>query len=516
MRKPMKGVHKMSFYQDRFITLNGKSSQDLFYITDKKEQLLSKSINTEAIPNSYGEKVKSIKYNSKLIKYSILFTMEQLVSEKILNINDLKRLIANYFDSNEPVKLWDSKDPNVYCNVLFQGTSDITFLGNNTATTEIELLIPNGLHYSVVEKEIIPKVNEAGILEAVIDSQGTALSDFRLEATMNADNGYFSVVSENGVMEFGKRDEADGVIAEKSIVLASNPKGNFADWVNGTTFYQDLDKKVVTTMTADTQFGGRLGILPASFSNTTNSRFFGAVKEKVLAESAEHWYLWAQAWFETGLMGQTGMWTLSVLDENNKEIASQIIRKADTRGNTAQVYFSINGKIVETINFSPTYWVKNNPYGSESRMQGRNPFDIRKSGNHVRFFWYGKYHDFTESDASFSTMKAKKIQFFTGQFSGRNTNNQKVTHMYLNNLSFRKDKVPYMKDLPNRFSKNDVLVLDTKTKTPTVNNLPRFSDQLKGTHYFQLPKGESKIQFYYSDFSTPIPAVKLYLREAFN
>lgn len=506
----------MSFYQDRYITLDEKNSKDLFYITGKEEQLLSKTVNTQSIPNSYGEKVKSVKYNSKIIKYSILFTIEQLKNKDITNIHDLKRLVAHYFDSKEEVRLWDSKDPNVYCNVLYQGSSEPKFLGNETATTEVELLIPNGLHYSVVEKEVTPKLNEEGILEVIVNSSGTADSHFRVEATMNADNGYFGVVSEHGVMEFGKRDEADGEIAEKSIVLASNAKGNFADWVDGTTFYQDLDKKVVTTMTSDTQFGGRLGILPANFSNTTNSRFFGAVKEKVLVESAENWYLWAQAWFETGLMGQTGMWTLSIVDEDNKEIASQIIRKADTRGNTAQVYFSMNGKIVKTINFSPSYWVKDNPYGSQSREQSRNPFDIRKSGNQVRFFWYGQYFTFTDPDASFSTMKAKKIQFFTGQFKDRNISKQKVTHMYLNNLSFRKDKVTYWRDLPNRFSKSDVLAIDTKTKTPTVNNLPRFSDQLKGTTYFQVPYGETKIQFYYSDFSTPAPTVKIYLREAFN
>lgn len=518
MRKTTKGARKMTFYQDRYITLDGQSSQDLFYITNKEEQLLSKSINTESIPNSYGEKVKSIKHNSKVIKYSILFTMEQLVNEDVLSVHDLKRLIANYFDSDEPVKLWDSKDPNVYCYVLFQGTSDITFLGNQTATTEIELLVPTGLHHSVVEKEIIPRVNDAGVLEAVIDSKGTALSDFRIEATMNHDNGYFGVVSENGVMEFGKRDEVDGVTAEKSILLASNKNGNFSDWTDGTTFYENPNKKAVTTMTANSTYG--LGHVPSSFTNTANGAWYGAIKEKVLSETANNWYLWAQAWFETGLMGQTGAWGLTVIDKNNHLIAGMVIEKSDGVGNRGYVSFLVgNGqgasRVIKTIYFTPSYWIPPNPYGSESKKAGRNPFDIRKEGSSIRFFWYGQY--FTYTIPELASTEAGRVQFFVGQYKNRTTAiKQKVTHMYLNNLSFSKTKVPYWKDIPNRYAQGDIIRIDTETRIPSVNNLVRYSDQLKGTEYFKIPFGESKIQFYYSDFSTPVPTVKLYLREAYS
>ncbi|MEB6213007.1 phage tail family protein [Enterococcus casseliflavus] len=507
----------MSFYQDRYITLDGKSSKELFYITKKSEQLLSKSINTQAIPSAYGDKVKSVEYNSKTIKYSILFTMEQLKNTKIFNINDLKREIAKYFDSNEVVKLWDSQDPNIYYNVLFQGTSEIQFLGNKTAITEIEFLVPDGLGYSVVEKEFVPKVNADGILEVIVDSQGTALSDFRVQATMNHDNGYFGVVSENGVMEFGKREEADGVIAEKSIILASNKNGNFSDWEDGAVFYENPNKKPVTTMIADSTYG--LGRFPNSFTNVTNSSWFGAIKQKTLSETSKNWYLWAQAWFETGVMGQTGEWALTVIDKNNNLIAGMAIEKNDTVGNKAFVSFLVgNGKgssrVIKNINFTPSYWLKNNPYGSEAKNSGRNPFDIRKEGSDIRFFWYGKYFTFTIPELA--DTEAKTLQFFVGQYYNRSAEvKQKVTHMYLNNLAFTKTKVPYWKDVPNRYAKGDVISIETETKTPYVNNLVRYSDQLKGTEYFKLANGETKVQFYYSDFSTPIPSVKLYLREAY-
>ena len=95
--------------------------------------------------------------------------------------------------------------------------------------------------------------------------------------------------------------------------------------------------------------------------------------------------------------------------------------------------FKSNGKIVKTFDFTASYWEKDNPYGSESKNARRNPFDIRKEGNRVRFFWRGSYYYYT--DSAIENVKASKVQFFAGQFKGRNTSTQKVTHMYINNLT---------------------------------------------------------------------------------
>lgn len=502
----------MTFYQDRYITFNDQSSLGWFFILSKSEQILSKTVNTQDIQSISGVKVKNAKYNSKIIKLEIMFTMEQLRTSEIYSIYDFKRFIANYFDSNEAVKFWDSKDPDVYCNAIFQGTSEITFLGNHTAKTEVELLIPSGLYYSTTQKEFTAELNDAGILESHVISNGTAESIVDFEITNQSDNGYIGIVSENGVMEFGKRDEADGIIAEKSVVLTRNERGDFANWTDATVFAENSTKKAVTKMTTDTQFGGRLGILQNGFTNTANSAYFGAIKEYTLSETASNWYLWAQAWFETGLMGQTGMWTLTVVDKNNLEIASMHIYKTDTTGNQAKITFATRGRHLKTIDFTPSYWVTQNPYGSESRNAGRNPFDIKKEGSTIRFFYNGQYFTFTVPEIA--TMEAQKIQFFVGQFRGRNTTNQKVTHMYLNNLTFIDTKVPYWKDVPNRYKNGDLLRIDGETRTPYLNELPRFEDQLKGTEYFKVKNGDNKIEFYYSDFATQ-PGVKIYLREAY-
>ncbi|MDK6646244.1 hypothetical protein, partial [Actinotignum timonense] len=78
---------------------------------------------------------------------------------------------------------------------------------------------------------------------------------------------------------------------------------------------------------------------PANFTNTVNGAYFGAVKELELSDQAKDWYIWARAWFETGLVSQTGAWCLSVVDSENKFIAGMAIEKSERARNKALVVF---------------------------------------------------------------------------------------------------------------------------------------------------------------------------------
>nr|ABB02696.1 putative tail component [Streptococcus phage 700P1] len=137
-------------------------------------------------------------------------------------------------------------------------------------------------------------------------------------------------------------------------------------------------------MTSNADNKGTLGILP-TYTNTTNSNFFGAIKELALSQTAKDWRIWARARFETGLMGQTGQWTLAVVDTNNHVLAAMSIDKFDRAGNSAKISFIVgdnlgNMRTVKTIDFTPSAYVSQNPYGYEALVQGRNPFDIIKRG----------------------------------------------------------------------------------------------------------------------------------------
>lgn len=369
----------------------------------------------------------------------------------------------------------------------------------DTIDVEIEFKLSKNRSFSTVIETFSAKLNSENVLEFEINNSGTVPVPVDYRIKLKKESGFIGVVSEYGAMQFGLVNEADGTMVEsdKSKQLTNNTNGNFDNWTNGTTFYQDQNKKSVTTMSANATYG--LGILPASFSNTANSNFFGAIKEIPLSESARNWYLWAQAWFETGKMGQTGMWTLAIVDEQNKPIAAYILRKGDTTGNKAQCYFWLNGKIVKTFDFTASYWEKDNPYGSESKNARRNPFDIRKEGNRVRFFWRGSYYYYT--DSAIENVKASKVQFFVGQFKGRNTSMQKVTHMYINNLAFTKLNVETWRDDPNRFPNNSEIFISGSDTLLYLNEMPRPDDEIRGSTWFKVPPGLTTVQLLLSDFA---------------
>ncbi|WP_144211018.1 phage tail family protein, partial [Streptococcus constellatus] len=351
-----------------------------------------------------------------------------------------------------------------------------------------------------------------GVLEAEIINNGSAEISVNYRIKLKHESGYVGIVSQYGAMQFGKIEETDLVEEKKNVLLAANGKGDFKNWTDGTIFYENQNKKVVTKMSADSSFGGRLGLLPANFTNTANGAYFGAVKELKLSEQAKDWYIWARAWFETGLVSQTGAWCLSVVDSDNHLIAGMAIEKSERARNRALVLFLMGdgaggSRVVKSIEFTPSVWVKDNPYSSEGRDQNRNMFDLRKQGDKFTYFWYGGYHHYFES--RIKDKQAAKVQFFAGQYKGGNsTINQLVTHHYLNDFSFYKLNVPFWRDVPNRYPTGAELFIDaTGEVSPEekgrlyVNNLLAPDDEILGTDYFKVPPGKTKVQLLVSSFA---------------
>lgn len=407
---------------------------------------------------------------------------------------------------DEPKELRFSSLPNITFQAIPSGNIDYERLTRRDGKGTINFIIADGLAHSKAAREFVFAKNSDGIWETEIVNDGSEDAYVNYEIKLKKESGFVGIVSEYGAMQFGKVDEADGYIDRKNVEITSNQKGDFANWTDGTVNYENTNKIITTTMTADTSYGGRLGLLPSSFktSGTSGAYQYGAVKEYTLTNPISQWYIWARAWFETGLMGQTGAWCLTVLDENNHLIAGMAIEKDDTVGNTANVRFlmgdgSGGSRTVKTIPFTPSYWIPPNPYGSEGRDTNSNMFDLLKEKDRVQFFWYGGYYPFY--DSRLANVKAKKIQFFVGQYAGRNTTDRKVTHHYLNDFSFSQLHVEYWKDVPNRYPNGSTIAIDGEKGQIKVNNQIRPDDEILGTTYFKVPPGKTKVQLILSSFA---------------
>lgn len=406
----------------------------------------------------------------------------------------------------EPKELRFSSLPNITFQAIPSGNIDYDKLTRRNGKGTINFIIADGLAHSKTTRTFEFSKNEQGTLEAEIINEGSEEVAVSYEIKLKKESGFVGIVSEYGAMQFGKYDESDGYMDRKNVTVVSNQKGDFANWTDGTKNYENTNKIITTQMTADTSFGGRLGLLPNSFttSGTSGAYQYGAVKEYTLSNPISQWYIWARAWFETGLMGQTGAWCLTVLDESNHLIAGMAIEKDDTVGNTANVRFlmgdgSGGSRTVKTISFTPSYWLPPNPYGTQGRDKNSNMFDLVKEKDRVQFFWYGGYYPFY--DSRLANVKAKKIQFFVGQYAGRNTTDRKVTHHYLNDFTFQELHVDYWKDVPNRYSSGSVINIDGDKGQIKVNNQIRLDDEILGTTYFKVPPGKTKVQLILSSFA---------------
>ena len=421
---------------------------------------------------------------------------------------------------DEPKELRFSSLPNVTFQAIPSGNIDYERLTRRDGKGTINFIIADGLAHSKAAREFKFAKNSDGVLEAEIVNDGSEDAYVNYEIKLKKESGFVGIVSEYGAMQFGKVDEADGYTARKNVVITSNQKGDFANWTDSNVFYENTNKIVTTQMSSDAAFGGRLGLMPSSFptSGTAGAFGYGACKEYVLDTPVEQWYIWARAWFETGLVSQNGEWCLAVIDENNHLLAGMALEKNDSVRNEAYVSFLVgdgNGgsMVKKAIKFTPSYWIPPNPYGSEGRDTNSNMFDLVKEKDRVQFFWYGSYFSFPASQLN--GKKAKRIQFYVGNYAGSNSTVQQfITHHYLNDFSFQELHVPYWKDVPNRYPNGSVINIDGEKGELKVNNQIRKDDEILGTVYFKVPPGRTKVQLLVSSFAE-VASAKATIKEVY-
>lgn len=488
----------------------------LSFIKAKRTIGNERKLTTEDILGT-GEELQEVTFGAKIIEVTVSLASREIAGSRFIDtteyltvgseeLNELRDQIARVLNTRETHELVLPDEPNRYYNAIPTGDVELEGISNWYDETTIKFFVPDGVAHISATRSFNFVKNDFGVYEAEIVNDGSEDAYVSYEIKLKKESGYVGIVSQYGAMQFGKYDEADGYVDRKNVVITSNQKGDFANWTDSNVFYENQRKIVTTQMTSDAAFNGRLGLLPSSFktSGTSGALQYGAVKEYTLSDPISQWYIWARAWFETGLMGQTGAWCLTVLDESNHLIAGMAIEKDDTVGNTANVRFlmgdgSGGSRTVKTIPFTPSYWIPPNPYGSEGRATNSNMFDLVKEKDRVQFFWYGGYYPYY--DSRLANVKAKKIQFFVGQYAGRNTTDRLVTHHYLNDFSFYQLHVDYWKDVPNRYPSGSTIAIDGEKGQIKVNNQIRLDDEILGTTYFKVPPGKTKVQLMLSSFA---------------
>lgn len=416
--------------------------------------------------------------------------------EKILNVESPKPLVF----SCTPEKMYYAI-PSGTLNM-----EEVLYYGEGTITW----IIPDGVAHSTAEKSFTAAENADGILEATIVNNGTEEVPVSYNITHNHENGFLGIVSEYGAIQLGKVEELDTEIGQKSEILFRYDEPNeFINNFQGGEGIFDANQNYPKNGTwGQAIINGRKWLSMDQVGS--GPTWHGAIMQKTLpadssgdATGAKNFHCQSLIWFETGKVAQTGAIEMVLGDSEGKHLASVHIVKSGTGNNIASVVFQINGKEKKRVKYEPTY--------KSATAKGGIVY-IKKSGENFEFYFAGKKYPFREP--SMKDKKATSLSLSVLQYGTRGKANL-VSHMYFGDVYFQKDNVEYLKDIPNRYPEGSVVYIDGGTRKIYVDGIPSQQDEVKGTKYFKAPPGETKVQFYYSDFSDPPPTAEARIREAF-
>ena len=385
----------------------------------------------------------------------------------------------------------------------------ISTFGSGTITW----LVPDGLAHSTTEKTFEASANSDGVLEATVVNNGTVSVPVSYEITHNHENGYIGIVSEHGVMQYGCVDEVDKEVRQKSEILVN--------YKTGSEISSGMTSGEIVTEPSRIPTNGTFKTVTVNGHNClaldnvgSGSYWHGASKTITIpADSdgdvgAANFRVQARVWFETGKIPQTGLIELVVGDEDGNLLCDIHLVKSNTANNNATCIYKLQGMgdanndVCKTV-FEPNY---------KSPMNGDGGI-IRIDKKGELFTFYTGVKQFSVRAPKLAEKKALTVTVFLGQYGTRGASNL-IAQMYFRELSFRSDSVNYTYDIINRYQAGDVVTIDGESGKIYTNGIPSLDDEMIGTKYFNAPPGETKVQFYYSDFCDQAPTITAKIREA--
>lgn len=400
--------------------------------------------------------------------------------------------------------------------VIFNDESDKYFIGTKTSNTqvdggsnnvigEIEIYCSDPRKYSTTEKEFTAT---DGVLNIV--NEGTVPVSIDYDVQTTSETGYIGLVSEEGIMQYGKVEELDGETYKQSEWLASiKDFYNCNDDIGGTDVMHP-SYGTNGTLIEHTWFGNKFIGLGSAGTKKGNAN--GGLRTLVLpadssgdTSGAQNFYCWFHLCFYAGLMGQTGEMCINFLTADDKLICGCNWYKTDAVGNTGHYEIWANGKVLKNWEFTT------------SHLQAQNPFyykwgscDILKEGANIRFFFWARYYNFYIPEIE--NMKCAKIQIAVKQWGDRG-GNKFMSMIGFDVIDFEKMNVEKWKDIPNRYPNGTNITIDGKSSHVYVNGMARPEDEVLGTQYFKAPVGTSEVKVTCSEWTKSQPTVKARIRE---
>lgn len=410
--------------------------------------------------------------------------------------------------------------------IAFNDEPDKYFIGTKSTTeappsgvlayqSTFDIVCVDPHKYSTVTKQFPASLNADGILEATVINDGTesALVDYDIH--FNHECGYVGIVSEYGAIQLGKVDEMDTTTGKKSEWLVNaNGYADLNAWTTNAGYvpFKPADFKIGGAWKSGTN-NGQTYLNWSSIG--TGTAYHGTTKQLILPTDSDgdaglnaNWAVQFKPWFANSQVEGGGVMSLILANADGTKRTGIMIHK-DQRYNNTFKMIVFDGSLAQSgaamTRFTSKYFnlaEANNKFTAwKSGM-----FELIKQGKKLTIkFPDGGTHTVNSSD---DTVKYTNLTIMSGGH-GTSTPVKQMGWVY---VKVRKDHVAYSKDVPNRFADKTELHIDGSSAKVYENEKP--ITHVLGSTFFRVPPGETKVQFFYSDFSDPRPDAVVSIREA--
>ncbi|WP_247954797.1 distal tail protein Dit [Streptococcus oralis] len=459
-----------------------------------------------------GVNVQEVRTGPKKIK--VKFT----VQKKTARDTELaKHALATILNTDKPVRIDISDEPDKYYMGLVVGSVDVDNVARWLQKGEFEILVPDGVAHGTTYRRFDNGQEQPDKVVFNLVNNGNVPAFPVVTVKNNAENGYIGLVNTSGAFEVGDREEADTGIVKRSEVLidfrGDRISDGFARATKNKAVTNDNSENVVGTAELTTLWdkkhirlrdqttSGKYGNYATSLSwdiPTDSSGAVGSLDDYIIGRQI----------FVSNAANQYGFIKITVSDTAGQFLYGVETFKR-TQGQDCEFnVFGTDGKgsyyFLKCLNFTGVSDSKLNPFTSS-----RGQFEIKRNDDRVHVYYQGSVYSFIIPEIQ--SRKSAKIHVMLGAYHDK----PMVTHMYIDELLYRKDFVPAIGDVPNRYPIGSNVVLNSENDTVTVDGLEKVVDVVDGSSFLTIPPGNSQLEVYCSSWVKIKPTVKVEFKERY-
>ena len=459
-----------------------------------------------------GVNVQEVRTGPKKIK--VKFT----VQKKTARDTELaKHALATILNTDKPVRIDISDEPDKYYMGLVIGSVDVDNVARWLQKGEFEILVPDGVAHGTTYRRFDNGQEQPDKVVFDLVNNGNVPAFPVVTVKNNAENGYIGLVNTSGAFEVGDREEADTGIVKRSEVLidfrGDRISDGFARATKNKAVTNDNSENVVGTAELTTLWdkkhirlrdqttSGKYGNYATSLSwdiPTDSSGAVGSLDDYIIGRQI----------FVSNAANQYGFIKITVSDTAGQFLYGVETFKR-TQGQDCEFnVFGTDGKgsyyFLKCLNFTGVSDSKLNPFTSS-----RGQFEIKRNDDRVHVYYQGSVYSFIIPEIK--SRKSAKIHVMLGAYHDK----PMVTHMYIDELLYRKDFVPAIGDVPNRYPIGSNVVLNSENDTVTVDGLEKVVDVVDGSSFLTIPPGNSQLEVYCSSWVKIKPTVKVEFKERY-